>query len=163
MNENTNGRGGINPISISNLVHIKPGEVRNPNGRPRGSKNRSTNIIKYLDAEIDYTDPVTKETLRITAEEMLVLTAIRKGGNGDIAAIALLLDGAYGKQKTGEVSKETEIHEYSRDYSLLPDDKLERYLELLRELVDIDKYFDTHCIPDPNRHIESVSFDETDI
>lgn len=141
---------------ILNLKPIQKGEVRNPNGRPAGSQNRRTLARKFLDAQINYTDPTTNEVLNVTAAEMLILTAIRKGANGDIPAIALLLDSGYGKQGTGG-DTDNYIPTYNEyDITLLPDDKLRRLQVLRHETQEILNL----CRKDPNSHIEALEITE---
>lgn len=73
-----------------NLIPAKKGEVRNPKGKPKGTRNKST---------------IFKEALNIkdkdgkTNEEKLISKAIELGLEGDLKAIFSLFDGAHGKDK----------------------------------------------------------------
>jgi len=71
--------------------NIKPpvkGEVRNPNGRPKGVLNRSTIVKRWLEAKLDndhlFVDAITK-------------AIIEKAMSGDVAAFKELMDSGYGK------------------------------------------------------------------
>ena len=72
------------------LIPAKKGEVRNPNGRAKGSKNKST-IFKELLA--------TKTNNGLTNEQILLKKIIQLASDGDLKAIQTIFDGAYGKDK----------------------------------------------------------------
>ena len=42
-----------------NLRPAQPGEVRNPSGRPKGSRNRSTIVCELLDFEHETENPIS--------------------------------------------------------------------------------------------------------
>jgi hypothetical protein len=66
-------------------------------GRPPGSKSRSTVLKKWLTAEIDIKNPLTKLKQRGTVEDEVVLALITKARQGDVPAIKEVLDTMYGK------------------------------------------------------------------
>ena len=82
-----------------NLIPAKKGEVRNPNGRPVGSKNRSTVLEKWLYCKVDGLDPETKEVVKITQEDAIMLALIEKAKGGDVQAIKEIQDTLHGKLK----------------------------------------------------------------
>ena len=66
-----------------NLRLATVGEVRNPKGKPKGTKNRST---------------LYREWLEMGSHEADVMKAlITKAADGDVSAIKEIFDGAYGK------------------------------------------------------------------
>jgi hypothetical protein len=77
----------------------KPGESGNPNGRPKGSRNRSTIVREWLDAKDKVKNPITGEVEEMTVEDMLTLAVIVKARKGDVSAYKALLDSAYGQAK----------------------------------------------------------------
>jgi len=77
----------------------KPGEIRNPNGRPKGSKNRSTIARKWLEAMQDSKNPITGELERLTQEDIMTLALIKKARGGDVNAYKQLMDSGYGLPK----------------------------------------------------------------
>lgn len=72
-----------------NLIPAKPGEVRNPKGKPKGTRNRSTIVREALEAILAGTDQQVVDG--ITA------AAIAKALTGDIPAFKELMDSGYGK------------------------------------------------------------------
>ena len=80
-----------------NLTTPKKGEVRNPNGRPKGSRNRQTIVNQWLEAVKEARNPITglNETLPIA--DQMVLALIGKALKGDVSAFKELMDSGYGK------------------------------------------------------------------
>jgi len=70
-----------------NLIPAKKGEVRNPNGRPKGTKNRATIMRQWLEMEIDGEPNIDK----------VMRALILKAADGDVPAIKEALDSAFGK------------------------------------------------------------------
>lgn len=68
---------------------IKPGEIKNPNGRPVGSRNRKKIVQEALEAILEGTEQQVVDG--ITA------AAIKKAMTGDIPAFKELMDSGYGK------------------------------------------------------------------
>jgi hypothetical protein len=66
-------------------------------GRPEGSKNRSTILKKWLLAELDIVNPITKAKQRGTVEDEVMLALITQARKGEISAIKEVLDTMYGK------------------------------------------------------------------
>lgn len=77
-------------------------------GRPVGSKSRSTVLKKWLLAELDIVNPITKDKQRGTVEDEVMLALVTKARRGDVTAIKEILDTMYGRVKeqqeiTGDV------------------------------------------------------------
>ena len=68
-------------MNEENLKPAKVGEVRNPNGRGKGSKNFKTILKHYLQAKIkmDKSSPFVNEGQEITAKDALMLKLITMG------------------------------------------------------------------------------------
>lgn len=79
-----------------NLIPAKPGEVRNPHGRPVGSRNRSTLLAEYAGLRVKK-NGLNGDEIEATAEEFAMMALIRKCWEGDVAAIKELQDTLYGK------------------------------------------------------------------
>ena len=75
----------------------KPGESGNRNGRPKGAKNRSTILKKWLDLDSIIEDPTTGKEISGTIEDSIALALIRKAMAGDVTAIREIYDSVYGK------------------------------------------------------------------
>jgi hypothetical protein len=95
-----------------NLRPAKKGEVRNPNGRPKGSRNRSTIAREWLEVTQFITNPITGEKEKLEQQDIMTLGIIKKAREGDVNAYKALMDSAYGQplqQIQQEVSKIDEI------------------------------------------------------
>jgi hypothetical protein len=98
---------GYNPKSRKNLNVIKKGEVRNPNGRTKGSKNRSTILEQLLKCRVVdakgklIKSPITGKSMRY--DEAIDNALIKKALAGNIEAIREIKDTIFGKIK--------EVHE----------------------------------------------------
>ncbi len=66
-----------------------PGVSGNPNGRPKGSRNRSTIVNEILEA----IDPDTK----LSYVEAMTYAVARKATAGDVPAFKELMDSGFGK------------------------------------------------------------------
>lgn len=82
-----------------NIIPPKKGEVRNPNGRPKGSKNRSTIAKKWLETIQDSRNPITGELEQLSQEDIITLALIHKARKGDVNAYKQLMDSGYGLPK----------------------------------------------------------------
>ncbi|WP_421827092.1 hypothetical protein [Larkinella sp.] len=129
-----------------NLKPAKPGEVRNPNGKPKGTRNRSTIARRVLGLLVkDGLPDVTINALRsmygdkvdeMTLEEAVTLVQVGDAIAGKRRAIAykVVLDSAYGLPKqqlehTGEDGGAILIDDVSR----LSTDELKRRLSELKK------------------------------
>jgi len=79
-----------------NLIPAQKGEVRNPNGRPKGAKNRSTIARKWLEVNQSLKNPLTGESETMSQEDLMTLALIKKAREGDVAAYKALMDSGYG-------------------------------------------------------------------
>jgi len=86
-------------MSKENLIPFEKGKSGNPKGRPKGSKNRSTIIKKWLTALDKGKNPMTGETEEMTVEDRMTLALIGKALKGDTHAYKALMDSAYGHPK----------------------------------------------------------------
>ena len=78
------------------LIPAQPGEVRNPNGRPKGSKNRSTIARKWLEVMQESKNPITGELEKLSQEDLITLAMIHKARKGDVGAYKQLMDSGFG-------------------------------------------------------------------
>jgi len=91
----------------------KKGQSGNPNGRPKGARNRSTIARKWLNVMSKVTNPLTQEEEEMNQEDLITLALIKKGRNGDVAASKAVLDSAYGQPKeTVDVSTDAPSIDY---------------------------------------------------
>jgi len=90
-----------------NLKPFKKGEVTNPNGRPVGSKNRSTIARKWLCVEQSAKNPLTGEDEKLSQEDLITLAQIKKARNGDVNAYKALMDSGFGAPKQTTESEVT--------------------------------------------------------
>jgi hypothetical protein len=79
-----------------NLIPAKKGEVRNPNGRPKGTKNRSTIARYWLEVNQNLKNPLTGENETMSQEDLMTLALIKKAREGDVNAYKALMDSGYG-------------------------------------------------------------------
>ena len=80
--------------------NLKPnwekGESGNPNGRPKGSKNRSTIARQWLEVNQNLKNPLTGENETMSQEDLMTLALIKKARDGDVNAYKALMDSGYG-------------------------------------------------------------------
>lgn len=79
-----------------NLIPFEKGRSGNPNGRPKGAKNRSTIVRKWLEAGEKVKNPITGEEEQLTQEDIMTLALIKKARKGDVSAYKQLMDSGYG-------------------------------------------------------------------
>ncbi len=79
-----------------NLKSYKPGQSGNPNGRPKGSKNRSTIARQWLEVNQSLKNPITGENETMSQEDLMTLALIKKAREGDVSAYKALMDSGYG-------------------------------------------------------------------
>ena len=83
-------------MSKEDLIPFKQGESGNPNGRPKGSKNRSTIARKWLEVNQSLKNPITGEQETMSQEDMITLALIKKARDGDVSAYKELMNSGYG-------------------------------------------------------------------
>jgi hypothetical protein len=80
--------------------NLKPnwdkGESGNPNGRPKGSKNRSTIARQWLEVNQNLKNPITGVNETMSQEDLMTLALIKKARDGDVNAYKALMDSGYG-------------------------------------------------------------------
>jgi hypothetical protein len=83
------GKGQIEP-------RWEKGESGNPNGRPKGSKNRSTIARQWLETTQKAKNPITGVEEILTQEDLGTLAMVKKMREGDVSAYKELMNSAYG-------------------------------------------------------------------
>ena len=87
---------------MANEENLKPfgkGNNANPNGRPKGSRNRSTIARQYLDLITKQKNGLTGEVEELSQEEMITLAMLTKASKGDVNAYKAVMDSAFGQPK----------------------------------------------------------------
>ncbi len=90
------------PIRNEEMGHWPAGTSGNPNGRPKGVKNRSTILKKWLELPCELANPLTGESTLGTIEDRIALALISKALREDVPAIKEIFDSVYGKIKIEE-------------------------------------------------------------
>ena len=76
---------------------FKAGESGNPNGRPKGSRNRSSIVKQWLEVEQKIKNPITGKDELLEQQDIITLSLLKKARDGDVNAFKELMDSAYGK------------------------------------------------------------------
>jgi len=100
------------------------GESGNPNGRPKGSKNRSTIARHWLQVNQNLKNPLTGENETMSQEDLMTLALIKKAREGDVNAYKALMDSGYGAPVQQIEQTNTDI-----DLSGLTTDELKELLK----------------------------------
>jgi hypothetical protein len=106
---------------------LKPfdkGESGNPNGRPKGSKNRSTIARHWLQVNQNLKNPLTGQEETMSQEDLMTLALIKKAREGDVNAYKALMDSGYGAPVQQIEQTNTDI-----DLSGLTTDELKELLK----------------------------------
>ena len=83
---------------LDNLKPQKAGEPgHNPNGRPKGARNRSTIVREWLEANYKKVNPITGQNETLQIQDHLVISLIGKALKGDVQAFRELFDSGHGK------------------------------------------------------------------
>lgn len=86
--------------NLEKRVPFEPGDERiNRNGRPLGSRNRSTIVREWLSVQQKVKNPLTGTVETLDQSDMMVLALISKARKGDVAAFKELMDSSFGKIK----------------------------------------------------------------
>jgi hypothetical protein len=72
------------------------GESGNPNGRPKGSRNRSTIARLWLETTQKAKNPITGVEETLSQEDLGTLAMVKKMRDGDVSAYKALMDSGYG-------------------------------------------------------------------
>jgi hypothetical protein len=78
------------------LKPFEEGKSGNPNGRPKGSRNRSTIARRWLEVNQKLKNPLTSEEETMSQEDLMTLALIKKARDGDVSAYKALMDSGYG-------------------------------------------------------------------
>jgi len=78
------------------LKPFEKGESGNPNGRPKGAKNRSTIARHWLQVNQNLKNPLTGQEETMSQEDLMTLALIKKAREGDVNAYKALMDSGYG-------------------------------------------------------------------
>jgi hypothetical protein len=81
---------------IPNNKPFKKGQSGNPNGRPKGRKNRSTIARYWLEVNQKLKNPLTGTDEEMSQEDLMTLALIKKAREGDVSAYRALMDSGYG-------------------------------------------------------------------
>lgn len=73
------------------------GKTGNPNGRPKGSRSRSTIVREWLEANYKKVNPITGQNETLQIQDHLVISLIGKALKGDVQAFRELFDSGHGK------------------------------------------------------------------
>jgi hypothetical protein len=92
-----NGRGARGQFVKGNQEGFQKGQSGNPEGRPEGTRNRSTVLKELLSQICDFTNPLTLRKETADLETRLMIALIAKGCRGDVTAIREVQDTVYGK------------------------------------------------------------------
>lgn len=84
-------------LNPQNLKPAKKGEIRNPNGKPKGIPNTKTRLQRLLSLTENMTNPVTGDVEGFTVAEQMDLAMIMKARKGDTKAYSALVDRLEGK------------------------------------------------------------------
>ena len=85
------------PNPIPNSKPFPKGVSGNPNGRPKGLRNRSTIVREWLEANYKKVNPITGQTETLQIQDHLVISLIGKALKGDVPAFKELMDSGHGK------------------------------------------------------------------
>lgn len=80
-----------------NLIPAKKGEIRNPNGRPKGLPNSKTVLRRLLALTEQTKNPVTGEMEEMSQLEIITLKQLANARKGDLKAYREMLDRLEGK------------------------------------------------------------------
>ena len=73
------------------------GQSGNPNGRPKGRRNRSTLVREWLEVAQKVKNPISGVIEELEQQDLIVLALIKKARSGDVQAAKELMDSAHGK------------------------------------------------------------------
>lgn len=83
--------------NVQNLIPAKKGEVRNPKGKPKGTRDRRTIARHWLEAMQSGKNPISGQTEELSQADWVFLALLAKARKGDVPAIKELMDSGYGK------------------------------------------------------------------
>jgi hypothetical protein len=80
-----------------NLIPFEKGKSGNPNGRPKGSKNRLTLFREKMELVRKSYNSLTGKNEEMEIQEEMVIRQIEKALEGDTAAFNVCIDSLHGK------------------------------------------------------------------
>jgi hypothetical protein len=83
--------------NIENLEPFKKGQSGNPNGRPKGRRNRATLVREWLEVSQKIKNPITGLVENLEQQDIMTLALIKKAREGDVQAYKELMDSGHGK------------------------------------------------------------------
>ena len=93
-----NSHNTVMPIKPEdNPKPFKKGQSGNPNGRPKGRRNRATIAREWLEVEQNVTNPITGQKETLQQQDLITLAQIKAAREGSTQAFNALMDSAYGK------------------------------------------------------------------
>ena len=92
------------------LTPFEKGTSGNPNGRPSGTKNRSTIAKYWLEVNQSLKNPLTGVSETMSQEDLMTLALIKKAREGDVNAYKALMDSGYGTAVQTIDQKNTNIN-----------------------------------------------------
>ena len=108
---------------LNNLKPFEKGVSGNPEGRPKGSKNRSTIARQWLEVNQRLKNPLTGNEETMSQEDLMTLALIKKAREGDVAAYRALMDSGYGAP-----IQQVEVDQTTVDLSHLSTDEIKNIL-----------------------------------
>lgn len=88
-----------NPENIEGQGFHTDKDRINREGRPKGSRNRSTIIREILELQEKIKNPITQKEETLTQEEIMTLAILSKARKGDVRAYEALMNSGYGAPK----------------------------------------------------------------
>jgi hypothetical protein len=88
------------------------------NGRPKGSRNRSTIARQWLETTQKAKNPITGVEETLSQEDLGTLAMVKKMRDGDVSAYKALMDSGYG-------APVQQIEQTNIELPLFPDVKIE--------------------------------------
>ena len=112
----------------SNLIPPVKGEVRNPNGRPVGSKNTKTILERFLNLEMNQKNPFNQQNEQMSVLELMNLKQIANALEGDLAAYKEIID-----RHEGKVVAKAEQTTINIDAGKLTDEEIKKINDSLEQ------------------------------
>jgi hypothetical protein len=97
------------PIRNEGQSYWPAGTSGNPAGRPKGAKNRSTILKKWLDIDSIIKYPTTGKEITGTIEDSIALALLKTAMAGDEKAIREIYESVYGKAENTNKEFESEL------------------------------------------------------
>ena len=89
----------VNPTSLKNLekaVRFTKGDPRIKSGRTKGTRNRRTIFLNFLNRKTECTDP-DGNTVQLPLVDQVAIAIIKKAAEGHVSAASFVFDNAFGK------------------------------------------------------------------